>query len=55
MRLFGHKRDQITGGLRKLHNVELRNLYASPNIVRVIELKTMGWEGHVAQLGEVAN
>jgi hypothetical protein len=44
--------DEVTGEWRKLHNEELNNLYSSPNIVRVIKLKRMRWEGHVAHMGE---
>jgi hypothetical protein len=51
-RIFGPKRDEETGGWRKLHNEELHNLYSSPSIIRVIRSKTMRWAGHVAQLGE---
>ena len=51
-RIFGHKRDEITGEWRKLHNEELNDLYCSPNIVRVIKSRGMGWAGHVACMGE---
>jgi hypothetical protein len=40
-RIFGSKRDQVTGEWRKLHNAELNDLYASSNIVRVIKSKRM--------------
>jgi hypothetical protein len=46
-RIFGPKRDGVTGGWRKLHNKELRNLYASPSIIRIIKLRRMRWAGHV--------
>jgi hypothetical protein len=36
-RIFGPKREQVTGGWRRLHNEELHNLYASPNIISVIK------------------
>jgi len=49
-RIFGPKRDEVTGEWRKLHNEELNDLYCSPNIVRVIKSR-MGWEGHVARMG----
>jgi hypothetical protein len=40
-RMFGPKRDEVTGEWRKLHNEELNDLYSSPNIVRVLKLKKM--------------
>ena len=52
MRIFGPKRDDVTGEWRKLHNEELNDLYCSPNIVRVIKLRRMRWAGHVARMGE---
>ena len=51
-RVFGPKRDEVTGERRKLHTEELNDLYSSPNIVRVIKSKRMGWAGHVARMGE---
>jgi len=51
-RIFGPKRDEVTGEWRKLHNEELNNLYSSPNIVRVINSRRMRWAGHVARMGE---
>jgi hypothetical protein len=42
----------VTGEWRKLHNEELSDLYCSPNIVRVIKWRTVGWVGHVARMGE---
>jgi len=51
-RVFGSKRDEVTGELRKLHNEELRNLYSLPNIVRVVKSRRMRWAGHVARMGE---
>ena len=50
--IFGPKRDEATGECRKLHNEELKNLYSSPNIVRVIKSRRMRWAGHVARMGE---
>jgi hypothetical protein len=47
--IFGPKRDEVTGGWRKLHNEELRNLYPSPNIIRMIKSRRMRWAGHVAR------
>jgi hypothetical protein len=49
-RVFGPKRDEVTGKWRKLHNEELNDLYSLPNIVRV--LKSRRWAGHVARMGE---
>jgi len=51
-RMFGAKRDEVTGEWRKLHNEELNVLYSSPNIVRVIKSRRMRWAGHVARKGE---
>jgi hypothetical protein len=50
-RIFGPKRDGVTGGWRKLHNEELHDLYSSPNIIRNITSRTMRWVGHVARMG----
>jgi hypothetical protein len=47
-RIFVPKRDEVTGGWRKLHNEELHNLYSSPSIIRMITSRRMGWVGHVA-------
>jgi hypothetical protein len=49
-RIFGPKRDEVTGEWRKLHNEELNNLY-SPNIIRVIKLRRIRWAGNVAHMG----
>jgi hypothetical protein len=51
-RIFGSKRDEVTGELRKLHNEELNGLYSVYNIVRVIKSRRMRWAGHVACMGE---
>ena len=51
-RVFGPKRDEVTGEWRKLHNEELYGLYCSPNFVRVIKSRIMRWAGYVAHLGE---
>jgi hypothetical protein len=48
LRIFGPKRAEVTGGCRKLHNEELHNLYSSPNAIRMIKSKRMGWAEHVA-------
>jgi hypothetical protein len=50
-RIFGPKRDELTGDLRKLHNEELHNLYSSPNIIRMIKSRRIRWAGHVARMG----
>ena len=50
-RVFGPKRDEVTGEWRKLHE-ELSDLYALPNIVRVVKSRRMRWAGHVARMGE---
>jgi len=50
-RIFGAKRDEVTGEWRKLQNEELNNLYCSPNIFRVIKSRRMKWSGHVACTG----
>jgi len=51
-RLFGSKRDEVTGEWRKLCNEELRDLYSLPNIVRLLKSRRMRWAGHVARMGE---
>ena len=51
-RIFGPKKDEITGEWRKLHNEDLNDLYCSPNIVRVIKSRIMRWAEHVARMGE---
>ena len=50
-RIFGPKRDGVTGEWRKLHNEELNDLYCSPNIVRVIKSRRMTWAGQVERMG----
>jgi hypothetical protein len=49
-RIFGPKRDEVTGELRKLHNEELRDLYSSPSIIQIIKSRRMSWAGHVARM-----
>ena len=51
-RIFGPRRDEVTGECRGLHNEELNDLYSSPNIVRVMKSRRMRWVGHVARMGE---
>jgi hypothetical protein len=50
-RIFGPKRDEVTGGWRKLHNEELRDLCSSPSIIRISKLRRIRWAGHVARMG----
>ena len=52
-RIFGPRRDEVSGEWRRLHNEELNDLYSSPNIVRVIKSRRMRWAGDVARMGEV--
>ena len=51
-RIFGPKREEVTGEGKRLHNEELNDLYSSPNIVRVINSRRMRWTGHVARMCE---
>jgi hypothetical protein len=51
-RIFGRKRDEVTGEWRKLHNEELHNLYSSPGTIRQVKSRRMRWAGHVARMGE---
>jgi hypothetical protein len=51
-RIFGSKRDEVTGEWRRLHNKELYALNSSPNIIRVIRSRRLRWAGHVARMGE---
>jgi hypothetical protein len=54
-RIFGPKREKVAGGWRRLHNEELRNFYASPNIIIMIKSRRIRWSGHVARMGEMRN
>jgi hypothetical protein len=49
-RVFVPKRDEVTGGWRKLHNEDLHNLYSSPSIIRMIRSRRMRWAGHVVHM-----
>jgi hypothetical protein len=51
-RIFGPKRDEVTGEWRKLHNEELHDLYSSPDIIRQVKSRRMRLAGHVARMGE---
>jgi hypothetical protein len=51
-RIFGPKKDGVTGEWRRLHNEELNDLYSSPNIIRVIKSRRLRLAGHVARMGE---
>jgi hypothetical protein len=50
-RIFGPKRDEVTGGWRELHNEELHNLYSPPSIIRMINSRRMRCVAHVARIG----
>jgi hypothetical protein len=54
-RIFGPKRDEVTGEWKKVHNEELRELYSSPSIIRIIKSRSMRWAGHVARMEEKRN
>jgi hypothetical protein len=54
-RIFGPKRDEVTGGWRKVHDEKLHKLYSSPSIIRMIKSRRMRWAGYVARTGEKRN
>jgi hypothetical protein len=54
-RIFGSKRDEETGGWRKLHNEEFHNMYSLPSVIRMIKSRRVRWAGHVARMGEKRN
>jgi hypothetical protein len=54
-RIFGPKRDEVTGEWRKLHNEDLHDLYSSPSIIRIMKARRMRRVGHVARMGEERN
>jgi hypothetical protein len=54
-RIFGPKRDEVTGDWRKLNNEELHKLYSSPKIIRTIKSRRMKWAGNIARTGEKRN
>jgi hypothetical protein len=51
-KIFGSKRDKVTGELRKLHNEELKDLHFSPDIIQVMKSGRMKWVSHIAHVGE---
>jgi hypothetical protein len=54
-RIFGPKRDEVTGGRRKLHNEKLSDLNSSPSVIRMIKSRKKRWAGHVARIVEKGN
>jgi hypothetical protein len=52
-RIFGPKREEVVGGWRRLHNEEIHNLYALPNIIRVIKSRMDGWMGRACSTHEM--
>jgi hypothetical protein len=54
-RIFGQKRDEVTGEWRKLHNKELHDFYSLSSIIRIIKSRRMRWADHVARMGEKRN
>jgi hypothetical protein len=54
-RIFGPKRDDVTGDWRKLHNEEFHNLHSSLNTIRMIKSRRMRWARHVGRMGETRN
>jgi hypothetical protein len=54
-KIFGPKRDEVTGEWRQLYNEELHDLHTSPSIIRIMKARTMRWVGHVARMGEKRN
>jgi hypothetical protein len=54
-KIFGPRRDEVTGDWRKVHNEEIKKLYSSPNIIRMTISRRMKWAGHVARMRERMN
>jgi len=51
LRIYGSRRDELRGELRKLHNEKVNDLYCPHNVVRVMKSRTMRWAGHLARMG----
>jgi hypothetical protein len=54
-RIFGPRRDEVTGEWRKPHNEEFHDLYSSPSIIRIMMSRRMRWAGHIARMGKQRN
>ena len=54
-KIFGVKKDEITGEWRKLHNCELHALYSSPNIIGSLKSRRLRWAGNVARMEQSRN
>jgi hypothetical protein len=54
-RIFGHKREEVTGGWRRPRNEGLHNMYTSPNTIKVIKSRKMKWAGNVARIEGMIN
>jgi len=54
-RIFGSRREEVAGGLRRLRNEKLHNFYPSRNIIRLIISRRMGWAGRVGRMGGMKN
>ena len=54
-KIFGAKKDEITGEWRKLHNAELHALYSSPNVIRCLKSRRLRWAGHLAHMEQFKN
>jgi hypothetical protein len=50
-KIFGQKKDELTGGWRKLHNEELHDLYSLPSVIGIISYRMMRWAGNIARIG----